>query len=78
MSTSPKDSPTFGPGLSAEVVFLVDSRRNVTRVPLDAIRWVHERGYVAVYDPASDETARDNGAGKRSSSASATCNTPKS
>lgn len=43
------------PGLSAEVVFLVDSRRNVTRVPLDAIRWIHERGYVAVYDPAASD-----------------------
>ncbi len=41
------------PGLSAEVVFLVDSRRDVTRVPLDAIRWVNERGYVALYDPSS-------------------------
>jgi HlyD family secretion protein len=44
------------PGLSAEVVFLVDSRHNVTRVPLDAIRWIHERGYVAVYDPASTDS----------------------
>ena len=35
------------------MVFLVDSRQNVTRVPLDAIRWVHERGYVALYDPSS-------------------------
>ena len=41
------------PGLSAEVVFLVNSRRNVTRVPLDAIRWVHEHGYVAVVDRSS-------------------------
>ena len=41
------------PGLSAAVVFLVDSRHNVTRVPLDAIRWDHEHGYVAVYDPSS-------------------------
>jgi HlyD family secretion protein len=41
------------PGLSAEVAFLVDSRRNVTRVPLEAIRWVHERGYVALYDASS-------------------------
>jgi multidrug efflux pump subunit AcrA (membrane-fusion protein) len=38
------------PGLSAEVVFLVDSRRNVTRIPLDSIRWVHEHGYVALED----------------------------
>jgi HlyD family secretion protein len=41
------------PGLSAEVVFLVDSRHDVTRVPLDSIRWVHDHGFVAVYDPSS-------------------------
>jgi hypothetical protein len=41
------------PGLSAQVAFLVDSRRNVTRVPLDAVRWVRERGYVALYDPSA-------------------------
>ncbi len=44
------------PGLSAEVVFLVDSRRDVTRVPLDAIRWVKERGYVALFDPSVANT----------------------
>ena len=65
------------PGLSAEVVFLVDSRHNVTRVPLDSIRWVHEHGYVAVYDPASNDHQAETGAGKRSSSASAIYNTPK-
>ena len=43
------------PGLSAEVVFLVDSRRDVTRVPLSAVRWVLDRGYVAVYDPSSTD-----------------------
>jgi HlyD family secretion protein len=43
------------PGLSAEVVFLVDSRHNVTRIPLDSIRWVHEHGYVAVYDARSTD-----------------------
>jgi HlyD family secretion protein len=36
------------PGLSAEVNFMVDSRRDVARIPLDSIRWVNEQGYVAV------------------------------
>jgi len=38
------------PGLSAEIMIEVETRRNVTRVPIDAIRWVGERSYVAVYD----------------------------
>jgi multidrug resistance efflux pump len=41
------------PGLSAEVNFLVNSRRNVTRIPLDSVRWVNEHGYVAVVDRSS-------------------------
>ncbi len=48
------------PGLSAEVVFLVDSRTNVTRIPLDSIRWVHEHGYVALENRSgtdSDKTS---------------------
>jgi hypothetical protein len=45
--------------LSAEVTFLVDSRKSVTRVPLDAIRWVKDRGFVALYNPsATDETKK--------------------
>ncbi len=43
------------PGLSAEVAFLVDSRRNVTRVPLESVRWVNERGYVALYDASAKD-----------------------
>ncbi len=46
------------PGLSAEVAFLVDSRRNVTRVPLSAIRWIHEHGYVALFDPESKDSTK--------------------
>jgi hypothetical protein len=46
------------PGLSAEVVFLVDSRHNVTRIPLDTIKWVQERGFVAVYDPTSTDSSK--------------------
>lgn len=36
------------PGLSAEVSFLVEARRKVTRVPLGAVRWVDGRAFVAV------------------------------
>ncbi|MFO0909675.1 MAG: HlyD family efflux transporter periplasmic adaptor subunit [Isosphaeraceae bacterium] len=36
------------PGLSAEVTFLVQSNRRVTRVPLQAVRWVDNRPFVAV------------------------------
>ena len=40
------------PGLSAECIFKIDSRREVTRVPLDSIRWVRGHAYVALYDRA--------------------------
>ena len=46
------------PGLSAEVNFLVDSRKNVTRVPLASIRWVHEHGYVALDDRSSSNDSK--------------------
>lgn len=36
------------PGLSAEVDFRVDSRRNVIRVPLEAIRWVGNQAFAAL------------------------------
>lgn len=36
------------PGLSAEVSFLVERHTNVTRVPLEAIRWVDDQPYVAL------------------------------
>src|SRR5690348_3113898 len=36
------------PGLSAEVSFAVDARRNVTRVPVKAVRWSDGTSYVAV------------------------------
>ena len=42
------------PGLGAEVSFLVDSRRDVTRIPLQSIRWIHEQGYAAVQDPSAE------------------------
>jgi HlyD family secretion protein len=43
------------PGLSAEVSFHVDSRTGVTRVPLDSIRWVGGKPYVAVYTRTPDQ-----------------------
>jgi HlyD family secretion protein len=45
------------PGLSAQIVFEVESRRSVTRVPVESIRWVNEEPYVALYD----QTAADDG-----------------
>jgi multidrug resistance efflux pump len=38
------------PGLSAEVSFMIDSRHDVRRIPLEAIRWIGEQGYAAVQD----------------------------
>ena len=43
------------PGLSAEVTFNIDSRPDVTRVPLESVRWVGDKAYVALYDRASAE-----------------------
>jgi multidrug efflux pump subunit AcrA (membrane-fusion protein) len=39
------------PGLSAEVTFLGDVRDKVTRVPVDAIRWVGDVPFVALSKP---------------------------
>jgi multidrug resistance efflux pump len=36
------------PGLSAEVSLLIDTRPHVTRVPIQSVRWIHEKSYVAV------------------------------
>ncbi len=44
------------PGLSAEVTLKVDAKRGVTRVPVDSIRWVGERAFVARHDPANEES----------------------
>jgi len=51
------DSPGFAelrPGLSAEVKFLVESKPTVTRVPIQAIRWIYNKPYVVV--PSKVET----------------------
>jgi HlyD family secretion protein len=43
------------PGLSAEVEFHVNSRPGVTRVPLQSVRWVGDKPYVAVYNRQSEK-----------------------
>jgi HlyD family secretion protein len=35
-------------GLTAEVDFLVDTRRHVTRVPLESVRWIGDRSFAAM------------------------------
>jgi HlyD family secretion protein len=48
------------PGLSAEVIFKVDSRHKVTRVPVNSLRWVgNRRPYVAIYDRSPSDAAKD-------------------
>jgi HlyD family secretion protein len=47
------------PGLSAEVSFLVDARRSVTRVPIDAIRWAGEQAFVALHDQSLAASGND-------------------
>ena len=34
-------------GLTAEVAFLVETRRHVTRVPLESVRWIGDRSFAA-------------------------------
>jgi multidrug resistance efflux pump len=46
------------PGLSAEIIVKIDTRRNVTRIPLDSIRWVGERAFAAVYDSARAQASQ--------------------
>ena len=42
------------PGLSAALEFLVEQRHEVTRVPLEAIRWVDDRSYAVVETSTPD------------------------
>jgi multidrug efflux pump subunit AcrA (membrane-fusion protein) len=44
------------PGLSAEIIIEIETRHDVTRVPVDAIRWVGNKAFVAVYAPAPDQS----------------------
>jgi multidrug resistance efflux pump len=46
------------PGLSAELVFEVESRRSVTRVPIESIRWVDDEPYVALFDHSAAENGK--------------------
>ena len=43
------------PGLSAEVTFKIDKRPDVARVPLESVRWVGNKAYVALYDRSTAE-----------------------
>jgi hypothetical protein len=47
------------PGLSAEVLFHIDARRSVTRVPIESVRWVDEKSYVARFDAARAQAGDD-------------------
>jgi multidrug resistance efflux pump len=46
------------PGLSAEIIVEIESRHDVTRVPIESIRWVNDRPYVALYDRAGADAGR--------------------
>jgi hypothetical protein len=47
------------PGLSAEIIVEVERRENVTRVPIDAIRWSSGRPYVAVQDRGREAAGQE-------------------
>ncbi len=42
------------PGLSAEVSFFVDAKKDTTRVPVQGVRWVGDKPFVAVAQPRKD------------------------
>jgi HlyD family secretion protein len=46
------------PGLSAQVTFRVESRRSVTRVLLQSIRWADGQAFVALRDRAAGEAGK--------------------
>ncbi len=46
------------PGLSAEVTFRVQSRRAVTRVRLESVRWAGGQTFVALYDSAAADAGK--------------------
>jgi HlyD family secretion protein len=46
------------PGLSAEVSFFVDAKREATRVPVQAVRWVDQTAFAAVATSADRTTYR--------------------
>jgi hypothetical protein len=49
----PAGLKTLSLGLSAEVSFQVESLRQVTRIPLDAVQWVNHETYAAVMDSSA-------------------------
>ena len=47
------------PGLSAEILVEVERRENVTRVPIDAIRWSAGRAFVALQDRGREAAGQE-------------------
>ncbi len=47
------------PGLSAQIMIEVETRHNVVRVPVESIRWVGNKSYVAVYDASRSENGQN-------------------
>ena len=47
------------PGLSAEIQIEVERRESVTRVPVESIRWIDGKSYVALYDKARAEAGQE-------------------
>ena len=60
------------PGLSAEVFLRCDSRTNVTRVPIQAVRSIDGKHYVALHQPAPRAEQNRPGSGSASSWVSVT------
>ncbi len=58
-SISLKDSTTLRPGLSAEIMIDIESRHKVTRVPIESIRWVGGRSFVALHDRSDKQATED-------------------
>jgi multidrug efflux pump subunit AcrA (membrane-fusion protein) len=47
------------PGLSAEILIAIEQRQDVTRVPVESIRWFDSKPHVALYDKAQAEAGRE-------------------
>ncbi len=47
------------PGLSAEIMIDIERRHDVTRVPVESIRWAGNRSFVAVFDRARSEGGQE-------------------
>jgi HlyD family secretion protein len=55
----PDGFDSLRPGLSAEIMVDIESRQNVTRVPIESIRWVNRRSYVALEDRSRAESGEN-------------------